>query len=213
MSAKSNRPQPHYITSTLRILAGRFKGRAFSSPRLAQTHPMGAREKLALFNMLQTDLPGATVLDAYAGSGALGLEALSRGATQVTFVEQSAAVMRILRQNLRAVLPTSESHRTNLIQSSVSTYISRCRSGGLPAGSHLATAIDPPLPNFDLILADPPYDDFNPDEITQLATLLSPRGILVLSFPSTLEPPILPGLALVKSHCYAGAGLAIYRMC
>lgn len=213
MSARSNHPQPHYITSTLRILAGRFKGRTFSSPRLARTHPMGAREKLALFNMLQTDLPGATVLDAYAGSGALGLEALSRGATQVTFVEQSAAAMRILRQNLRAVLPASESYRANLIQSSVSTYVFRCRSGRSPAGSYMAPIVDPPLPNFDLILADPPYDGFKSDEIAQLTTLLSPRGILVLSFPSTLEPPVLPGLALVKSHCYAGAGLAIYRRC
>ena len=60
-------------STTLRILAGDYKGRAFASPARATTHPMGAREKLALFNMLQPYLSGAIVLDAYAGSGALGV--------------------------------------------------------------------------------------------------------------------------------------------
>ena len=64
---------------------------------------MGAREKLALFNMLAEWLPGATVLDAYAGSGALGIEALSRGAGHVVLVEKSPRVAKIIRQNMKSV--------------------------------------------------------------------------------------------------------------
>ena len=60
------------------------------------------------------------------------------------------------------------------------------------------------------ILADPPYDHFNPAEIAALAPLLHPTGILALSFPAQLTPPALPGLTCLKSHRYAAAGLALY---
>ena len=179
-------------STTLRILAGAYKGRAFASPARATTHPMGAREKLALFNMLQPYLSGASVLDAYAGSGALGLEALSRGAARVVFVEQSAPVVRTLRQNLRAVLPVARLADAEIIQSSVAAF-----------------ATHHPSP-FNLILADPPYDHFSPAEVAALAPLLHPTGTLALSFPAQLTPPTLPGLTCLKSHRYAAAGLALY---
>ena len=179
-------------STALRILAGAYKGRAFASPARITTHPMGAREKLALFNMLQSYLSGAIVLDAYAGSGALGLEALSRGAAHVVFVEQSAPVVRILRQNLRAVLPVARLADTEIIQSSVAAF-----------ATHHPT-------RFNLILADPPYDHFNPAEVAALAPLLHSTGVLALSFPAQLTPPTLPGLTCLKSHRYAAAGLALY---
>ena len=188
MPTKSARP-----SSTLRILAGAYKGRAFASPARATTHPMGAREKLALFNMLQPYLPGATVLDAYAGSGALGLEALSRGAARVVFVEQSAPVVRTLRQNLRAVLPVARLAAAEIIQSSVAAFATHHPS------------------RFNLILTDPPYDHFNPAEVAALTPLLHPTGTLALSFPAQLTPPTLPGLTCLKSHRYAAAGLALYQ--
>ena len=71
---------------TIKIASGIFRGRSIKSPKSSLTHPMGAREKLALFNMIVDDLPGSLVLDAFAGSGALGIEALSRGASEVVFV-------------------------------------------------------------------------------------------------------------------------------
>ena len=179
-------------TTTLRILAGDYKGRAFAPPARATTHPMGAREKLALFNMLQPYLSGAIVLDAYAGSGALGLEALSRGAARVVFVEQSAPVVRTLRQNLRAILPVARLADAEIIQSSVATF----------AAHHPS--------RFNLIFADPPYDHFNPAEVAALAPLLHSAGVLALSFPAQLTPPTLPGLTCLKSHRYAAAGLALY---
>ena len=179
-------------STTLRILAGAYKGRAFASPARATTHPMGAREKLALFNMLQPYLSGAIVLDAYAGSGALGLEALSRAAARVVFVEQSAPVVRTLRQNLRAVLPVARLADAEIVQSSVAAFATHHPS------------------RFNLILADPPYDHFDPAEVAALATLLHSTGVLALSFPAQLTPPTLPGLTCLKSHRYAAAGLALY---
>ena len=202
MPAKSARP-----SSTLRILAGAYKGRAFASPARATTHPMGAREKLALFNMLQPYLAGATVLDAYAGSGALGLEALSRGAAHVTFVEQSAPVVRTLRQNLRAVLPVARLADTEIIQSSVAALTASATN--TPITNTPTT--NPAAPTFDLILADPPYDHFDPSETAALVPLLRSTGLLALSFPAQLAPPALPHLTCLKSHRYAAAGLALYQ--
>lgn len=197
--------------TTLRILAGAYKGRAFASPARITTHPMGAREKLALFNMLQPYLPGATVLDAYAGSGALGLEALSRGAARVVFVEQSAPVVRTLRQNLRAVLPVAHLADAEIIQSSVAAFAAHSAANSnpdAPARPNQGPAHHPS--RFNLILADPPYDHFNPAEVAALAPLLHPTGILALSFPAQLTPPTLPGLICLKSHRYAAAALALY---
>ena len=202
MPAKSARP-----SNTLRILAGAYKGRAFASPARATTHPMGAREKLALFNMLQPYLAGATVLDAYAGSGALGLEALSRGAAYITFVEQSAPVVRTLRQNLRAVLPVARLADAEIIQSSVAAFTASATN--TPTTNTLTT--NPAAPTFDLILADPPYDHFDPTEIAALVPLLRSTGLLALSFPAQLAPPALPHLTCLKSHRYAAAGLALYQ--
>lgn len=202
MPAKSARP-----SNTLRILAGAYKGRAFTSPARATTHPMGAREKLALFNMLQPYLAGATVLDAYAGSGALGLEALSRGAARVTFVEQSAPVVRTLRQNLRAVLPVARLADADIIQSSVAAFT----ASAINTPTTNPAAQTTPAPTFDLILADPPYDHFDPSEIAALVPLLRSTGLLALSFPAQLAPPALPHLICLKSHHYAAAGLALYQ--
>ena len=207
MPAKPSHP------TALHILAGAYKGRPFASPARATTHPMGAREKLALFNMLQSYLPDATVLDAYAGSGALGLEALSRGAARAVFVEQSAPVIHILHQNLRAVLPADRLVDTEVVQSSVAAFVAHITNRHTaPIAPHSTT--DAPLgaspTSFDLILADPPYDHFNPSEIAALAPLLSPTGVLALSFPAQLAPPTLPRLTCLKSHRYAGAALALY---
>ena len=205
MPAKSARP-----SNTLRILAGAYKGRAFTSPARATTHPMGAREKLALFNMLQPYLAGATVLDAYAGSGALGLEALSRGAAHVTFVEQSAPVVRTLRQNLRVVLPVARLADAEIIQSSVAAFTASATN---TPTTNTPTTNTPAQtnPTFDLILADPPYNHFDPSEIAALVPLLRPTGLLALSFPAQLAPPALPHLTCLKSHRYAAAGLALYQ--
>ena len=120
-----------------RIIAGAARGRRLTVPP-SGVRPTGDRAREGLFNTLGTllDLDGATVLDLYAGSGALGLEALSRGAGAVVLVENGPRVLPVLRANVAAV--------------------------GLPgarvvAGSVPTVVAGPPPARFDLVLADPPY--------------------------------------------------------
>lgn len=121
----------------MRVVAGAAKGRRLVAPAGADTRPTADRVKEALFSSLGPLLPGARVLDLYAGSGSLGLEALSRGAERVTFVERDRAALRALERNVATVaLPG-----TTLVTSAVATAL----RGDLD---------DAP---FDLVLLDPPY--------------------------------------------------------
>ncbi len=202
----------------LRVIAGKYKGRVLHTPgggvrapknrserggsgqrqfvaaghsSTSGTHPMGSREKLALFNMLQAWLPGAKVLDIYAGSGALGIEALSRGASEAVFVERDPRAERVIRENLRQVAPDSSAQ---VYRDSAARFAQR------PEFNHY----------FNIILADPPYDDFRCQEIQELVSLLSGGGVLALSYPKELQLE-LSGVELISRHSYAAAGIALYR--
>lgn len=120
---------------TVRVVAGEFKGRRLHAPRGARTRPTADRVREALFSMLG-DVSGARVLDLYAGSGALGIEALSRGAESAVFVERDRRALAALRRNLDAVGAEAE-----VRQQDVARFL------GHPEGT------------FDLVLCDPPYDD------------------------------------------------------
>ena len=146
---------------------------------------MGAREKLALFNMISDYLPGAVVLDAYAGSGALGIEALSRGASYATFVEKNHHAAQTIRKNL-----------TNLDLTTVSS-VHECSVEKFSAPE-----------KFDIIFADPPYDNFKAAEVNDLSAFLKKAGVLILSHPG--DAPKLDGLALQKTKAYANARISIY---
>ena len=169
----------------IKITSGKFRGRAIKSPNSKLTHPMGAREKLALFNMISEYLSGAVVLDAYAGSGALGIEALSRGAEYIVFVEKSPRIAQVIRKNL-----------ADLGLAEMAEVHERDAGNFLPAGE------------FDIILADPPYDDFDTLGVKNLAKFLKKTGILVLSHPG--EAPEINGLKLNKTRKYAAARISIY---
>ena len=169
----------------IKITSGKFRGRTIKSPNSKLTHPMGAREKLALFNMIADYLPGAVVLDAYAGSGALGIEALSRGAKYAVFVEKNPRIAQVIRKNL-AELGLSE----------VTEVYNK------DAGNFLSAN------EFNIILADPPYDNFDTHGVENLAKSLKETGVLVLSHPGeTLE---ISGLKLNKTRKYAAARISIY---
>ena len=167
----------------IRITSGKYRGRTLKTPGGA-THPMGAREKLALFNIIADYLPGAKVLDAFAGSGALGIEALSRGAESAIFIERSPSAANIIRQNLAELGLVAK-----VIASDVANFQTQEK--------------------FDLILADPPYDDFDIEKIANLSDLLAKSGVLVLSHPG--EAPGIMGAELVKTRQYARAKISIYK--
>ena len=168
----------------MQVISGIYKGKNLKSPQSDKTHPMGSREKLALFNMLLPYLENAVVLDAFAGTGALGIEALSRGASTATFIEKDHKVTKILRENLANI------DGVTIIEKSVATFEAE------PA-------------TFDLIIADPPYDHFEPGLIDHLVVFLKPDGILALSHPG--ETPEFDGLTLLKSRNYASAAISIYQ--
>lgn len=119
----------------MRVIAGSLKGRRLDCPRGDAVRPTTDKVKEAMFGALQFDLPEASVLDAFAGSGALGIEAISRGAVHVDFVELSADSIKTLRKNLELVPNERYAlHRGDVLK------------------------LLPGLGKYDVVLLDPPYD-------------------------------------------------------
>jgi 16S rRNA (guanine966-N2)-methyltransferase len=120
----------------VRVIAGRFGGRRLSAPRGAHTRPTADRVREALFSVLG-DVEGARVLDLFAGSGALGIEALSRGAAEATFVDSAPGAVRALRDNLSALELEAEVRRRD-----ARAFLRSARKSGR---------------QYDLVFLDPPY--------------------------------------------------------
>lgn len=119
----------------MRVVAGRFRGRVLAAPEGLATRPTAERAREALFNILGTRVEGACVLDVFAGSGALGLEALSRGAREATFIEQDRAAQAVIRANI---------HKLGL-------------DGTTLLQGFDATRPPPAAQTHDLVFLDPPY--------------------------------------------------------
>ena len=123
----------------MRIVAGEFGGRRLTPPKGRKIRPTADRVREALFSMIASRVPGAAVLDLFAGTGALGLEALSRGASQAVFVDQDAAAVRLIRAN---VMLCGVEDRARVILSPMEAAVTRLAAGGS---------------RFDLVFLDPPY--------------------------------------------------------
>ncbi len=145
---------------SVRIFAGQWKRRHLEVP--AGARPTSGRAREALFSILQKRIPGARVLDLYAGSGALGVEAISRGAARAVLVEKDAAV---LRKNL-ARLPAAEGE-IEVLEEEAGAALDRLASRGV---------------RFDLVFSDPPYarESADGDPRPKVARVLAPDGIFVL---------------------------------
>ena len=149
----------------MRIIAGQFRSRTLEAPAGLGTRPTSDRLRETLFNVLAPRIEGAVFLDLYAGSGAVGIEALSRGAASATFVERAPAALALLRANL-ARLGVCEGFRIH--PGSVAGWLRRFDSGTGPGpgpgpkpGSKLASRpVRKPVLSqaFDLVFLDPPYD-------------------------------------------------------
>jgi 16S rRNA (guanine966-N2)-methyltransferase len=151
----------------MRIVAGQFGGRRLVLPKDARVRPTADRVREAWMSILGDELPGARVLDLFAGSGALGLEALSRGAATVTFVELNLPSLHALRENIVAlgVEQAATVHRGDALR-----FVERLTAG-----------------EFDVVLADPPYST---DQASRLVSLFrqTPFGrILSVEHRSDLE--------------------------
>ena len=180
--------------SSIRVIAGRFGGRLLDAPREnnTRTKPMGERIRNAMFNSIGNEINGAQVLDAFAGTGAVGLEALSRGAARVTFIERDKIAQKILSNNVSSLGVQNEA---KIISAPVNSWI---ESGG--AGK------------YDIIFADPPYKNPQFSTVSKLFGLLKPGGLMVLSHPGRGEEPNLGNeIVVVDNRSYGNAYLTSFR--
>ncbi len=182
----------------MRVIAGSAKGRRLRAGRGMALRPTADKVKGALFSILESrfELRAAEVLDLFAGTGALGIEALSRGAAAVTFVEQASASVRVLRENLR-----------------LCGFEARARVLVLPVARALAVLAREGA-TFDGVLADPPYGhDLAQATLSGLAAhpVLRPGGWLMLEHEIAQAPsPTAGALRLTHTRRYGKTGLALY---
>ncbi|MBQ8992361.1 RsmD family RNA methyltransferase [Candidatus Saccharibacteria bacterium] len=224
----------------LRILSGKYKGLKLLSPDLKTTHPMGSREKLALFNMLSPYLAGATVLDYFAGSGALGLEALSRGAASVTFVENNQKARQVIRENCRRCgvedvrwqvvrcLPNNKEispRRITNTRGPESRTVAKRNLGEGPTApwdaedrrsTECCDYEGREISRSEDTLRLPPLaliisdPPYDNYQVPDYAALLAPGGILALSHPATFDPTTITDLTLLKTSHYAACNISLF---
>jgi 16S rRNA (guanine(966)-N(2))-methyltransferase RsmD len=176
----------------VRIIAGTHKGHTINAPKGLDTRPTGDRVREAAFNLIGP-VDGAKVIDLFAGSGAMGLEALSRGAERAVFVESDADAARSIERNLDKLRLTG------------ATILRRDAVQALAAESAAGR-------NYDLVLVDPPYAmfaDLQPQLARYLPAILAPDGLLVVETDARLEPE-LP-LAVRTSRRYGSARLTLFE--
>ena len=177
----------------MRIIAGSLRGHAIAAPKGLTTRPTGDRVREAAFNLIGP-VDGAIVIDLFAGSGALGLEALSRGATRCVFVEQDEAACRTILANLEKLRLTGA---VVLRQDARQALIDEARAGR----------------RYDLVLIDPPYETYPVHEAlleTQLPALLAEDGLAVVETAGRVHPR-LTRLHERTSRCYGAARLTLFE--
>ena len=176
----------------MRIVGGRLRGRTLTAPDSAAIRPTADKLRETLFNILAPRIEGARVLDGFAGTGAVGIEALSRGASHVTFVEKDPRAVALIEANLA-------------LCGIVADY--NVRRGDVVA------ALGNPGAVFDLILLDPPYD-FHPVSPTleAAAARLSAGGLLVLELATRHEPEVPAALARVRDVKSGDSSLTFFEI-
>lgn len=172
----------------MRVISGSLKGRIYSSPKSAAIHPMSEKMRGAIFSALG-DIEGLTILDAYSGSGAISIECASRGSKEIIAIEGNKRAVNLIKENIK----TLNINNIKIIQATVEGW--------------LKTSSD----RFDVIIADPPYDNIKEKTILALSMRLSSGGVLVLSWPNNIELPTIGSLMLLKKKDYGDSQLGFFR--
>jgi len=182
----------------VRVAGGSARGVPLAEPKGIRLRPTSGLVREALFNILSTAVEGARILDLYAGTGALGIEALSRGAEQVVFVEPNPASLHILRANLERchMSSTAEVHAC-----SVEEFLKRAGQWNIA---------------FDIIFADPPY---RLDSVSMLlpslerSVIIGPETIVILEHPTKHSIPERIGhLSLLRHYRYGDTSLSTFQV-
>ena len=178
----------------MRVITGSARGVRLKTPDGMQTRPTADRVKEAVFSIIQFEIEGRKVLDLFAGTGQLGIEALSRGAGHAVFVDARREAVALVRENLKR---TRLSDRAETVQGDYLDYLSRCRQ------------------TFDVILLDPPYAEVFLETALQKISeidILSDGGIIICERPAEKSHPgQFPGLSAGKDYRYGKTLVTLYR--
>lgn len=177
----------------MRVIAGSHKGRRLLGPRGPGLRPTPDRVKEALFSILGDRVRDAHVLDLYAGTGAIGIEALSRGARRVTFVEAHPASLRVLRDNLtRCGLDSA----AEVHPDEAEAFLQRRRPDSAP---------------YDVIFADPPYRMDAAPLLAWLDAVAGPHTLAIIEHGTKTPPPAEAGRwARLRQYRYGDTSLSLY---
>jgi 16S rRNA (guanine966-N2)-methyltransferase len=176
----------------MRIIAGERKGHTIFAPKGLDTRPTSDRVRENVFNIVAPWVEGARVLDLYAGSGAMGLEALSRGAASAVFVEAELAAVRAIERNLDKLRLTG----AVVVRAGATTGLAQEAAAGR---------------KYDLVLVDPPYAMTDYDTLARyLPRVLADDGLLVLESSARVEPE-LPGLAVRMTRKYGSTRVTVFE--
>lgn len=178
----------------MRVITGKARGVLLKTPEGMLTRPTSDRVKEALFSIVNFDLPGANVLDLFAGTGQLGIEALSRGAKRAVFVDAREDACKIVRENLRR---TKLENEAKVVRSDYLDYLRRCKE------------------KYDIILLDPPYAEVFLENALKCITeidILQSGGIIVTERPVEKELSLVfEGYTRSKDYKYGNTLLTLYR--
>lgn len=178
----------------MRVITGKARGVQLKTPDGMTTRPTSDRVKEALFSIIQFEIPTASVLDLFGGTGQLGIEALSRGAKSAVFVDAGEPACRLIKENLRRTKLESDA---KVVRADYMDYLKRCRE------------------KFDIIFLDPPYVEvFLENALKCIAEIdiLQSGGIIVTERPLGKDLPWeLEGFTRSKDYKYGNTILTIYR--
>lgn len=173
----------------MRVVSGRLGGRTFEAPRGHRTHPMSEKARGAIFNILG-DIDGLTVADLYSGTGAISFEAISRGAASSVAIETDKVAYAAITKNIES-LGLEELVKVHKMY--VHSWINRTND------------------LFDIVIADPPYDDLVYKTLDVLPRLVKPGGIIVYSLPPSARLILGKDCEKLSEKSYGDATLAFYR--
>ncbi len=176
----------------MRVITGIARGKILKTLEGNDVRPTSQKVKEAVFSALQFDIEGRRVLDLFAGSGQLGIEALSRGAESAVFVDNSAASIKIIKQNIESV---GFGELSKVYMSDYSSFTAMSRD------------------TFDIVFLDPPYQNgVLVPALKSVLPLMSDYGIIVCEYPAEVQlPQSIGGFEIAKTYRYGKINVSVYR--
>ncbi len=178
----------------MRVITGKARGVRLKTPKGEKTRPTADRVKEAVFSIIQFEVENSRFLDLFAGTGQMGIEALSRGARRAVFVDEWKDACQLVKENLRL---SGLSQQAEVVQGSYMSYLERCRE------------------QFDIIFLDPPYAEiFLENTLNKISEIdiLADSGIIICERPAEKQLDLeIPGLNRCKDYRYGKTWITVFR--